>query len=55
MMFQTPRLHFRLFEVQDLEELASINADQETSRHVGDGRALSRARPTHARSGQDLP
>ena len=42
MIFQTPRLQFRPFEPEDLDELARINADEETSRYVGDGRPLSR-------------
>jgi hypothetical protein len=49
MTFQTPRLQFRTFEIQDLDELAHSNADEETSRYVGDGKPLQ-PRPAHSRS-----
>lgn len=41
-VFETARLSFRVFEPEDLEELARINADVETSRYVGDGEPLTR-------------
>lgn len=41
--FETPRLCFRSFEPDDLDRLAEINADEETSRYVGDGEPLNRA------------
>jgi RimJ/RimL family protein N-acetyltransferase len=40
--FSTERLLFRSFELEDLERLAFISADEETSRYVGDGQPLSR-------------
>ncbi len=40
--FETARLLFRSFEADDLDRLAEISADSETSRYVGDGRPLSR-------------
>ena len=40
--FETERLLYRRFELDDLERLAEINADAETSRYVGDGQPLSR-------------
>lgn len=40
--FQTRRLLFRTFEPDDLDRLAQINADVDTSRYVGDGKPLSR-------------
>lgn len=40
--FQTARLQFRSFEWQDLDRLAEISADLETSRYVGDGQPLTR-------------
>lgn len=45
--FQTERLLFRSFEIDDLDELARINADTETSRYVGDGKPLSRDLTRH--------
>jgi len=39
--FETDRLRFRTFELEDLEPLARINADRLTSRYVGDGEPLS--------------
>ena len=41
-VFETPRLCFRRFEPGDLDALARIAADAETSRYVGDGRPLTR-------------
>jgi RimJ/RimL family protein N-acetyltransferase len=40
--FETKRLLFRSFEWSDLDRLAEISADAETSRYVGDGQPLSR-------------
>lgn len=40
--FATERLLFRTFEWDDLDRLADISADAETSRYVGDGNPLSR-------------
>lgn len=40
--FETQRLLYRSFEFDDLDRLAEINADVETSRYVGDGQPLSR-------------
>ena len=40
--FETERLLFRTFEFEDLDRLAAISADAETSRFVGDGQPLSR-------------
>lgn len=40
--FETARLRFRTFLSEDLDRLAAINADVETSRYVGDGEPLSR-------------
>ncbi len=40
--FETERLQFRRFEPDDLDRLAFINADELTSRYVGDGQPLSR-------------
>ena len=40
--FETERLLFRSFEPDDLDRLAEISADKETSRYVGDGKPLSR-------------
>ena len=40
--FETDRLRFRIFEADDLDALARINAEEETSRYVGDGTTLSR-------------
>lgn len=42
-IFETDRLRFRVFTEDDLDALARINADEETSRYVGDGTPLSRA------------
>lgn len=39
--FETERLLFRTFELTDLEVLARISGDEETSRYVGDGGPLS--------------
>lgn len=41
-LFATERLLFRSFEWSDLDRLAEISADVETSRYVGDGKPLSR-------------
>jgi RimJ/RimL family protein N-acetyltransferase len=40
--FETRRLLFRSFELEDLDRLAYISADATTSRYVGDGQPLSR-------------
>ena len=39
--FETERLIFRTFELDDLETLARISGDEETSLYVGDGGPLS--------------
>ncbi|HEY5645832.1 MAG TPA: GNAT family N-acetyltransferase [Pseudomonadales bacterium] len=39
--FETERLIFRTFELDDLEPLARISGDEETSLYVGDGGPLS--------------
>ncbi|MGD8829187.1 MAG: GNAT family N-acetyltransferase [Pseudomonadales bacterium] len=41
--FETARLSFRAFEPEDLDELARISGDSETSRYVGEGQPLTRA------------
>ncbi len=38
----TPRMIFRKFEIDDLDRLAEISAEEEGSRYVGDGEPLSR-------------
>jgi ribosomal-protein-alanine N-acetyltransferase len=40
--FETERLIFRTFDLQDLDALARISGDEETSLYVGDGGPLSR-------------
>ncbi len=40
--FETSRLRFRSFVIEDLDRLAEISADEATSRYVGDGKPLSR-------------
>ncbi len=42
-IFETTRLGFRAFVPEDLDQLALINADELTSRYVGDGKPLDRA------------
>ena len=42
-IFTTERLAFRPFQPDDLDDLARINGDAETSEFVGDGTTLSRA------------
>lgn len=41
-VFRTRRMAFRPFEIDDLDDLARISADPDTSRYVGDGEPLSR-------------